>query len=407
MKLKNEITESLRICLDAVASNKMRSVLTALGIVIGVVAVSLMNMAIDGVSKSFLKSISALGSDVLYVEKEGWMDHDDWWKRRGRRDIRMAEARELVRLAGDRFIISPYVSHQTCTAKRADKSISGVFMEGGTAEFAIINEYSFSEGRFYDNNEVDGSRPVCVLGYDSAHALFKGESVLGKKVKLNGINYEVVGAMAKRGNFMGFSMDNCVYIPVTRMLSDFAWRPNVSIAIKAPDMRNIEEMTEEIRGIMRKVRRLEPGQEDDFAINKQETLLNTFNKVTGVIASAGLFITGLSLFVGGIGIMNIMFVSVAERTKEIGLRKALGARRRTILLQFLFEALLICLVGGLIGLLIAWGLKPLINLYIPASLSIKTIIVALLIAAATGVISGYIPALRAAKMDPVDALRDE
>jgi putative ABC transport system permease protein len=406
MNLRTEIAESLRFSWSALMANKMRAILTTLGIVIGVVTVSLMSMAIDGVSKSFLKSISTLGSDVLYVEKNAWMDNEDWWKRRGRRDIEMVHARELSRMIGDRYILSPF-AHQPCSVKYDTESVSGVFLEGCTAEYAIINSYTFTEGRFFNNNEVDGHRPVCVLGNDILTALFKGASSIGHKIKINGINYEVIGTMDKRGTFMGFSLDNTVYIPVTRQLTDFAWRPNVSIAIKAPDMRNVDEMTEEIRGAMRKVRRLEPGQADDFAINKQEVLLTTFNKVTGVIASAGLFITGLSLFVGGIGIMNIMFVSVAERTKEIGLRKALGARRRTILLQFLMEALMICLWGGVIGLGLAWCLKPIVNLYIPASISFKTVAFALFIAAATGVISGYIPARRAAKMDPVDALRDE
>lgn len=406
MNLRTEIAESLRFSWSALMANKMRAILTTLGIVIGVVTVSLMSMAIDGVSKSFLKSISTLGSDVLYVEKNAWMDNEDWWKRRGRRDIEMVHARELSRMIGDRYILSPF-AHQPCSVKYDTESVSGVFLEGCTAEYAIINSYTFTEGRFFNNNEVDGHRPVCVLGNDILSALFKGASSIGRKIKINGINYEVIGTMDKRGTFMGFSLDNTVYIPVTRQLTDFAWRPNVSIAIKAPDMRNVDEMTEEIRGAMRKVRRLEPGQADDFAINKQEVLLTTFNKVTGVIASAGLFITGLSLFVGGIGIMNIMFVSVAERTKEIGLRKALGARRRTILLQFLMEALMICLWGGVIGLGLAWCLKPIVNLYIPASISFKTVAFALFIAAATGVISGYIPARRAAKMDPVDALRDE
>lgn len=406
MNLRTEIAESLRFSWSALMANKMRAILTTLGIVIGVVTVSLMSMAIDGVSKSFLKSISTLGSDVLYVEKNAWMDNEDWWKRRGRRDIEMVHARELSRMIGDRYILSPF-AHQPCSVKYDTESVSGVFLEGCTAEYAIINSYTFTEGRFFNNNEVDGHRPVCVLGNDILTALFKGASSIGHKIKINGINYEVIGTMDKRGTFMGFSLDNTVYIPVTRQLTEFAWRPNVSIAIKAPDMRNVDEMTEEIRGAMRKVRRLEPGQADDFAINKQEVLLTTFNKVTGVIASAGLFITGLSLFVGGIGIMNIMFVSVAERTKEIGLRKALGARRRTILLQFLMEALMICLWGGVIGLGLAWCLKPIVNLYIPASISFKTVAFALFIAAATGVISGYIPARRAAKMDPVDALRDE
>ena len=158
---------------------------------------------------------------------------------------------------------------------------------------------------------------------------------------------------------------------------------------------------------LRKIRRLESSQDDDFAINKQETLLSMFNKVSGMISMVGLFITGLSLFVGGIGIMNIMFVSVTERTKEIGLRRSLGAHQRTILLQFLLEAMVICLAGGVIGLLIAWGLKPIINIFLPSAISLKTVVTALIISAVTGMIAGYVPALRAARMDPVEALRND
>lgn len=206
---------------------------------------------------------------------------------------------------------------------------------------------------------------------------------------------------------MGFEMDSLIYIPVTRLLADFAWRPNVSIAVKPMNRSDLDENMEEVRGAMRRVRQLQPADDDDFAINKQETLVNMFNTVCGIISAVGLFISGLSLFVGGIGIMNIMFVSVAERTKEIGLRKALGAKRRIILTQFLMESSIICLMGGIVGLLIAWSLKPIVNIFMPASISIGTVCVSLAISVMVGLISGYIPAWRAARMDPVDALRNE
>ena len=408
MKLHQEISQSFFISLDAIYANKMRAVLTTLGIIIGVVTVSLMNMAIDGVSNSFIRSISVLGSDTLYIEKNGWLDFQlEWWKRRGRRDITLRQSRKFMELMGNQFLISPYVSHQICTVEYNSEKISGVFMEGAIAESAVINNFEFSQGRFYDNNEVEGERPVCILGNDTVEALFKHESPIGKRVKINGINYEVIGTLKERGTFMGFSMDNVIYLPITRMLNDFARHPNVGISVQIKDLTQVDELTEEIRGAMRRVRQIPPGEPDDFAINKQEVLLNTFNRVSGVIASVGLFITALSLFVGGIGVMNIMFVSVSERTKEIGLRKAIGARRRTILLQFLSESILICLIGGCIGILIACSLSPIVNHYIPASISIKTMLFALVIAAFVGVISGYIPAWKAASMNPVDALRKE
>ena len=274
MKLHQEISQSFFISLDAIYANKMRAVLTTLGIIIGVVTVSLMNMAIDGVSNSFIRSISVLGSDTLYIEKNGWLDFQlEWWKRRGRRDITLRQSRKFMELMGNQFLISPYVSHQICTVEYNSEKISGVFMEGAIAESAIINNFEFSQGRFYDNNEVEGERPVCILGNDTVEALFKHESPIGKRVKINGINYEVIGTLKERGTFMGFSMDNVIYLPITRMLNDFARHPNVGISVQIKDLTQVDELTEEIRGAMRRVRQIPPGEPDDFAINKQEVLL--------------------------------------------------------------------------------------------------------------------------------------
>src|SRR5206468_12808011 len=187
----------------------------------------------------------------------------------------------------------------------------------------------------------------------------------------------------------------------------FIFRPGVRITVKVGSVVNIDDAKEEIRGVMRKVRRLAPGAPDDFAVNSQEAFIKTFNRMSGVIATAGLFITGFSLFVGGIGIMNIMFVSVAERTREIGIRKAIGAKRRAILIQFLIEAATICLLGGLLGLAVAFPASLALKKFLPASMSILVAGLAILISLITGLVSGFLPAYRAARMDPVEALRSE
>ena len=249
---------------------------------------------------------------------------------------------------------------------------------------------------------------MCVLGADLAENFFPYESPLGKRLVVAGQNLEVVGVLEKRGKFLGMeSLDNQLLLPITKLVSDFGFRPGVMVRVKVRDLKQLDEAREEIRGIMRKIRRLAPGAPDDFAINEQAGFIQTFERMNKVLAGAGLFITSLSLFVGGIGIMNIMFVTVAERTREIGIRKAIGAKRRTILTQFLIEAAMICLLGGLIGLALAYPVTLVMDRFMPATLSAALVGMALLVSVATGVIAGFLPAWRAARMNPVDALRVE
>jgi putative ABC transport system permease protein len=217
-----------------------------------------------------------------------------------------------------------------------------------------------------------------------------------------------VGVLERQGSFLGaFGLDNQIFVPVKLFMSSIQSFPYFEIQVKAASMAQMEETKEELRGLMRKIRRVPPGHPDNFSINQQEMFIQTFGRVSGTIAAAGLFITGLSLFVGGIGIMNIMFVSVAERTREIGVRKAIGAKRRAILMQFLSEAASICLLGGLVGLAIAWGLTFVISKFLPVTMSFKVVLLAILVSLLTGVVSGFLPAWRAARMNPVDALRNE
>jgi putative ABC transport system permease protein len=291
--------------------------------------------------------------------------------------------------------------------KYRERSASGVWVAGNSEHGALVRQLNVKEGRFLSPDEVAGGRPVCVLGADIAARLFPAESGLGKRIKIDDKSFEVVGVLAKFGEFLFANMDNQIIIPITRFMSDFYRNPYLTLMVKVRDGAPMAEAEEEIRGILRKSRRVPPGADDDFSIEKQETILETFNRVSGIIASVGLFVTGLSLFVGGIGIMNIMFVSVAERTREIGIRKAIGAKRRTILIQFLLEAAVICLLGGLLGLAIAFGASLAVKKFFPAALSLNVAGLAILVALLTGVISGFMPAYRAARLNPVDALRAE
>ncbi|MFO1498537.1 MAG: ABC transporter permease [Verrucomicrobiota bacterium] len=406
MRLVDEFRESLAISWSAIRANKLRSGLTTLGVVIGIVTVTLMGTAIESIGRSFTRTLGQLGADVLYVEKWPPFEEQEWWKVRNRRDLTIQHARLIERQATMAQLVSHEAFYNT-TVKRHTRSASGVTVVGTTALNFLARNFTISDGRFMSVSEVEGGRPVCVLGADIAKKFFPHESPLGQKLAIGGQGYLVVGVMAPFDKFLGLGSDNHVIIPISQFTSQFDAQPNVTILVKVADLDRLEDAREEVRGILRKARGLAPKQPDDFGIVQQDVFLKFFGRVGRMLGAAGLFITGLSLFVGGIGIMNIMFVSVAERTREIGLRKAIGAKRRTILLQFLMEAAGICLIGGLIGLAIAFPVTLAMPKFLDARLSPGIVLLALVVSAATGVISGFLPAWRAAKMNPVDALRSE
>ena len=406
MNILAEIREGLGISWWALRANKMRSILTTLGIVIGILTVSLMATAIEGLNRAFLRSISALGSDVFYIEKFPWESHEKWWKIKNRRDFQISDARIIASQSKQVLAVSIESSGDWPVSSK-DKTVSSVWVVGNNEQSALVRQLNLKEGRFFSESEVNGGRPVCVLGAQIADKLFPRQSGVGQKIKIGQGNFEVIGVNEKFGQFLFANMDNQVIIPITRFISDFAYRPYVFFMVKVRDAAHMDEAKEELRGVLRKLRKVPPGAEDDFAINQQDIIVQTFHRVGGIIASVGLFITGLSLFVGGIGIMNIMFVSVAERTREIGVRKAIGARRRTILVQFLIEGAAICLLGGFLGLVLAFPATLALKHFLPATMSIGVAVLAILISLVTGVVSGFLPAYRAARMNPVDALRSE
>ena len=411
MTLFTELKEGLAIAWDAILANKLRSVLTTLGIVIGIVTVTLMGTALDTMNRAFHSSISFIGADTLFVQRFSWMaqSEEEWRSFAKRREITWQQAKEVEKQMTLALGVAPLVGMNQSVSYQGRRA-RNVQILGSTEQFLITSGFTLGVGRFLSAMESDAGRPVCVIGTDVATNLFLNESPLGKRIKIGSRSLEVIGVLAKQGSFMGVkSFDNEVVIPVRQLLVGFWRNPDFQIQVKVARMEELEEAKEELHGLMRKIRRLAPGDPDDFSINQQEQIIGMFNRVAGVIATVGLLITGLSLFVGGIGIMNIMFVSVAERTREIGVRKAIGAKRRTILLQFLIEASCICLIAGLIGLAITFALTLVMGNFmpVPVRMSLPVMGIAIVVSLFTGIVSGFFPAWRAARMDPVEALRNE
>jgi len=410
----NEFSESCRIAYTQIMANKVRSFLTALGVVIGILAVTLMGTAINGIDRGFENSLSMIGYDVLYVQKWPWADNSrTWWIYRNRPDIKTDYADQINRIIENsphtELVTAVPQSVKFATVKRGDRQVNTVFTMGTTEDYPQVSTVDLKEGRFFNSTEERGARQVCIIGYDIADGLFPNESPIGKTIQIANFQCVVIGVIEKQGKFLGlFSFDSQVIIPLPLLKKYFGKSRDNRVMVKIKDKNRLAEAKDELTGIMRRVRQLSPEEDDDFAINEQQAFKSTIDPIKSGIALAGLFITGLSLFVGAIGIMNITFVSVKERTREIGTRKALGARRRTILMQFLIEAVAICLIGGVVGVMLAFGLSfALQAANFPAEFSLSLVFGAMIASILTGVISGFAPAYSASKLDPVVALRYE
>ena len=402
----HNFVEGFGIAIRALLSNKTRAILTTLGIVIGVVTVTLMLMIIQGLNRSFQQQIAFLGSNTVYIDPWPWVWDDNWWKYINRPRINMEQYEMVKQRASLADAVAPRIATRRTVAFR-DKALSGVAILGTTSDFAYISSAQPEFGRFISDTDNRSSRRVCVIGVDVVKELFGNFNPLGRDLRIGSNNYRVVGILEKQGSTFGQSRDNIIIIPIETFINTYGRNRSVTIAVRAKDGTDIDDLTDELTGIMRRARKLKPLQEDNFAINRQEALESFYKAMTAGVYGAGLIIGGISLLVGGIGIMNIMLVSVTERTWEVGMRKAVGARTSHILWQFLIEAMLICMLGGAIGIGLAFLGGLAIQNSLPAVLPPWLALAAVAFSAIVGLVFGLFPAAKAAKMDPIAALRQK
>ena len=397
--------ENFKISLSSVVANKTRSVLTALGIIIGVLSVTIMGTLISGLDKSFESSMSWLGKDILHISRYEWFGDMEWWEVTNRPRMLPDYVEKIRERSKYALAVAPVMQRGASLAYEEKETRTDIF--GTNEEYMETISTNIAQGRFFTRNEDRSGSRVTVIGDGLKEAFFGEQDPIGKYIKIDNIKFRVIGVLEKQGKFLGlFSVDKQAILPFGAYKRIFSRRGWMRLSVKIPEDK-IDESIDEIFSVMRHIRGLKPSEENDFAINQTKIFEKQYSTLKTAIGGTGVFITLLSLVVGGIGIMNIMFVSVKERTREIGVRKAIGATKGMIMGQFLMEAVTICLIAGLIGLFFAYISSIFINKIFPSTLPVGLSISAVLLSMIVGVVSGMIPSYRAANLDPIDALRYE
>ena len=401
------LVDSLRLALDSLRSNLLRSLLTMLGIIIGITTVIAIIAVITGLNKSFASEISSFGNNVVYVQKFNWAKND-WAVSRKWKDIGFKEYDAIKKSSRLAAIVAPSMSAFR-RVKYGSRAADDCVIYGAGEGYQEISGYSAAAGRLLSHSDFVSNRAFVVVGWDIAENLFANESPIGKTISVGGVRMQIVGVLEKRGSTFGINMDTTVTMPIGIFMSHFGRRRQMSISVMPKPGVDHAELADELRVILRRVRKVPFSQPDDFGINQIDAIMDLYRALTGGLYAAMFGVGAISLIVGGIGIMNIMLASVTERTKEIGIRKALGARPRNIMMQFLVEAFVLAILGGAIGTAIGFGIAAIVDAVspVPATVENWSVAVGLGFSSAIGIIFGVMPARRAARKDPIQCLRFE
>ena len=411
-QIKSLLRESIRMTMDAIKENKLRSILTLLGISVGIFSVISVMTAIKTLESSIESGLNVFGTNTFMIAKDPAIQFGRNEKYRNRKVINLDQYLTLKDRARLPILVSAGANtNDVRLVSYKDKKTKQTPVIGGgdSGTLRTVNTY-ISDGRNITDEDVHLSRSVCVLGADVVDALFPFEDPLGKVIQLQGLDYTVIGITERQGQSFGQSQDNYVFIPITTFLQRYGGsKTSLSINVEAESAENYDETLDEVIGIMRTIRKVSPGKENDFEITTNDELMETFGSFTGGVKIFAFSVSLIALLVAGIGIMNIMLVSVTERIKEIGIRKAIGATKGHILTQFLTEAVFLCMIGGIIGVIFGIAAGNLISVVakVPAVIPFDWAIYGLLSCTFIGISFGSYPAWRAANLDPVDSMRFE
>jgi len=415
-KLLSILWNSFRMALQELRVNKLRTFLSLFGITIGIFCIIGVLSTVDSLQRKIKSDLNSFGSKVIYIDKWDYSDGNNgsypWWKYVKRPSNKYSDAMFLKTRTTLASNVSYFLQASNVNVNYDDATLSGVNLYGVSEDYDRIQDFKIIEGRYISEAEFQRGTPSCVIGYTNAENLFgKAEKAVGKEITIKGKKLIITGLIEKQGtNFGPAGFDACIIVPYRFFVTLYDPK-NVNqnlIIVQAKENITIPQLQDELRGNMRQLHRLSPYDQDNFALNDINKLIgDNVGSLIGGLNIAGWAIAGLSLLVGAFGVANIMFVTVRERTSQIGLKKAIGAKSKTILTEFLLESAFLCVIGGLIGLLLVWILALILSSVLPFPIVIATniIILALSICIGLGILSGIIPASIAARMNPVVAIR--